>query len=175
MAEMDEVTTTRRTLPASLAARSTFRVPSTAGTISWLCDRERSRVSLSSRWGVNGTLRRIGTHLGVVDGVDGAGGGEVEDAGAAPRCVDERRAVEEVAAEDAEAALAGERVEVVRLRPVICTSPPARQNHTRLPRRRNFNKQSKKAATRSLRSGGGLRERRAGDGELAAALLTDRG
>jgi hypothetical protein len=127
MAEMDEVTTTRRTLPASLAARSTFRVPSTAGTISWLCDRERSRVSLSSRWGVNGTLRRIGTHLGVVDGVDGAGGGEVEDAGAAPRCVDERRAVEEVAAEDAEAALAGERVEVVRLRPVICTSPPGGQ------------------------------------------------
>jgi hypothetical protein len=127
MAEMDEVTTTRRTLPASLAARSTFRVPSTAGTISWLCDRERSRVSLSSRWGVNGTLRRIGTHLGVVDGVDGAGGGEVEDAGAAPRGVDERRAVEEVAAEDAEAALAGERVEVVRLRPVICTSPPGGQ------------------------------------------------
>jgi hypothetical protein len=34
MAEMDEVTTTRRTLPASLAARTTFRVPSTVGTIS---------------------------------------------------------------------------------------------------------------------------------------------
>jgi len=34
MAEIDEVTTTRRTPPAALAARSTFRVPSTAGTIS---------------------------------------------------------------------------------------------------------------------------------------------
>ena len=62
----------------------------------------------------------------ILDGVDGAGGGEVEDARAAPRGIEEHRAVEEVAAEDAEAALAGaggESQEVVRLRPVICTSP----------------------------------------------------
>ena len=38
MAQLDEVTTTRRTLPASLAARSTFSVPSTAGTISCFCN-----------------------------------------------------------------------------------------------------------------------------------------
>jgi hypothetical protein len=62
----------------------------------------------------------------ILDGVDGAGGGEVEDARAAPRGVGERGAVEEVAAEDAEVAPAGaggERQEVVRLRLVICTSP----------------------------------------------------
>jgi hypothetical protein len=51
----------------------------------------------------------------------------VEDARAAPRGVEERGAVEEVAPEHAQqAALAGprrQRVEVVRLRLVICTSP----------------------------------------------------
>jgi hypothetical protein len=59
--------------------------------------------------------------LGVADGVDGAGGGEVEDPRASPRGIEEHRAVEKVEAEDAEVALAGasagiKREEVVRLR-----------------------------------------------------------
>jgi hypothetical protein len=62
-------------------------------------------------------------HLGVADGVDGAGRREVEDARAAPRGV-----VKEVATEDAEAALAsasasGHGEQVLRLRPVICGAP----------------------------------------------------
>jgi len=66
-----------------------------------------------------------GTHLGVADGVHDAGRGEVEDARAAPRGVHQRGAVEEVAAEDAEAALAGaggQGEQVLRLRLVICTA-----------------------------------------------------
>jgi hypothetical protein len=63
--------------------------------------------------------------MGVADGVDGAGGGEVGDPQASTRGVEEHRAIEEVAAEDAEVALAGtgagvEREEVVHLRLVIC-------------------------------------------------------
>ena len=56
----------------------------------------------------------------------------MEDARAAPRGVEEHRAVEEVAAEDAEATLAGaggEREEVVRLRLVICTTTARFDNH----------------------------------------------
>jgi hypothetical protein len=44
MADMDEVTTTRRTPPASLAARSTFSVPSTAGTISCFCGQNQTEL-----------------------------------------------------------------------------------------------------------------------------------
>jgi hypothetical protein len=67
-------------------------------------------------------------HLGVADGVDGAGRREVEDARAAPRGVGQRGAVKEVATEDAEAALAsasasGHGEQVLRLRPVICGAP----------------------------------------------------
>ena len=68
----------------------------------------------------------------ILDGVDGAGGGEVEDARAAPRGVDEHRGVEEVATEDSEAALAGaggEREEVGSLRLVICTATARFDNH----------------------------------------------
>ena len=130
MAALDEVTTTRRTPPASLAARSTFSVPSTAGTISCFCDQRRSR---SVWWWRRGQRRRTGQlYLGIADGVDGAGGGEVEDARAAPRGIEEHRAVEEVAAEDAEATLAGaggEREEVVSLRLVICTATARFDNH----------------------------------------------
>lgn len=66
-------------------------------------------------------------YLGVEDAVHDAGGGEVEDAGAAPRGGEEGGAVEEVAREHAEAAAlaaagGGERVEVVRLGLVICTA-----------------------------------------------------
>lgn len=64
-----------------------------------------------------------GTNLGVLDGVDGAGRREVEDTRAPARGVEQRGAVQEVAAEEAEAAVAGaggEIEEVVRLRPVIC-------------------------------------------------------
>jgi hypothetical protein len=73
--------------------------------------------------------QRRGTHLGVADGVDDAGRGEVEDTRAAPRGVDQRGAVEEVAAEDAEAALAlagagGQGEQVLRLRLVICIATP---------------------------------------------------
>jgi hypothetical protein len=83
------------------------------------------------RSGEERTARTGQCHLRVADGVEDARGGEVEDARAAPRGVEERRTVEEVATEDAEAALAGaggEREEVVRLRPVICT--PRRDSMT---------------------------------------------
>jgi len=53
----------------------------------------------------------------------------VEDARAPTRGFEQRGAVQEVAAEEAEAAVAGaggECEEVVRLRPVICTPPRTR-------------------------------------------------
>lgn len=67
------------------------------------------------------------THLGVADGVDDAGRGDVEDTRAALRGVHQSGAVEEIPAEDAEAALAGaggKGEQVLRLRTVICGAPP---------------------------------------------------
>jgi hypothetical protein len=49
MDETEEVSTTRRTPPASLAARRTFSVPWTAGTISWFCNQGRGSRSVWAR------------------------------------------------------------------------------------------------------------------------------
>jgi hypothetical protein len=69
-------------------------------------------------------IRRGSKYLGVEDLVNGAGRGEVEDAGAAPRGCQHGGAVEEVASEEADAVLVAgggsEREEVVRLGLVIC-------------------------------------------------------
>ena len=64
------------------------------------------------------------------DAVDDAGRGEVEDAGAAARGGEHGGAVEEVAREEADAALvaAGERQEVLRLGLVICGTPATESN-----------------------------------------------
>jgi hypothetical protein len=71
--------------------------------------------------------RRGSKYLGVEDEVDGAGRGEVEHAGASPHGGEHGGAVEEVAPEEADAALvagrSGESEEVVRLGLVICAMP----------------------------------------------------
>nr|CAB3450148.1 unnamed protein product [Digitaria exilis] len=115
MAELDEVTTTRRTPPASMAARSTFSVPSTAGTISCLCDHERSLVG-NGTWGsltastMQGELKRGGRHPRAAPSKRlqrkmrrrGAGGEceEVDVVAAVEEAADERRADEAAGAGD---------------------------------------------------------------------------
>ena len=107
-------------------------VPSTAGTTSSFCDQETRRTPPERVRIPAGPTRQRGArgggrYLGVEDAVDDAGGGEVEDAGAAPRSGEHGGAVEEVAPEEADAALVagggGERAEVVRLGLVICAMP----------------------------------------------------
>ena len=127
----------------------------------------------------DGTAR----YLGVDDAVDGAGGSEVEDARTAPRGGEEGGVIEEVAPEDAEAALAGasgERVEVVRLGLVICTSTRRQQqDNCSLRNARNYSSRhaivaaSKTVAVPAILQGHSCADKRICSGGECTA--TDRG
>ncbi|RDX62605.1 hypothetical protein CR513_59048, partial [Mucuna pruriens] len=88
MAEMEDVTTTRRT-PASFAAASTFSVPLIAGSRSSFC--VKTKMGLAEEY------------LGVVDLVDNAGRGEVEHAAAAANGGEDGVVAGEIHLEEAEA------------------------------------------------------------------------
>lgn len=104
MAETEEVSTTRLT-PACLAAVRTLSVPLIAGSKSSFCRQQKHKLDFSTNNHFKKKLNCGWRYLGVLDLVDDARRGEVEDAGAAVDCGGDGIVVEEVDLEEAEARL----------------------------------------------------------------------
>lgn len=109
--EIDDVTTTRLT-PASFAAVSTLIVPLMAGSRSCFCKcphppnynshtLEKKSNPIKNQLQLQEDLDRS-TNLGILDLIDDAGRGQVEDAGAATNSAENGRVVEEINLEETE-------------------------------------------------------------------------